>query len=339
MVNINKIFDRRKNMRKCRFCKEYFDNTISKSKITCDKCYDEYPKKMSERKTHLQMLQSLPLEAKIAKSKKIIEDALLEYGDNIAVSYSGGKDSTVLSHLVRQIKPDILHIFSNTTCEYPDTLKHIKWEKEENGMNLVVARPYDDVGRPYGFKRVVGDYGYPAFSKAVGNAIYKYRNATNENSKKNYLEFIKAKFPRYEKYKNMNIANKCCDKLKKEPLKKIKKEYNIQCSFIGTLAEESHWRESSWINYGCNAFESSEPKSRPLSFWREQDVLEYIQLYDLKIPDLYKKGFKRNGCMFCAFGINFEKDRFLKLKEAYPKSHKFLEDNFGDLLDSLDIQY
>lgn len=44
------------------------------------------------------------------------------------VSFSGGKDSTVVSHLVRKAlkTENISHIFGDTTIEYPDTLEYIK---------------------------------------------------------------------------------------------------------------------------------------------------------------------------------------------------------------------
>jgi phosphoadenosine phosphosulfate reductase len=46
----------------------------------------------------------------------------------IMVSFSGGKDSTVVSHLVMSAlgRSDILHIFADTTIELPDTYKYIK---------------------------------------------------------------------------------------------------------------------------------------------------------------------------------------------------------------------
>ena len=51
------------------------------------------------------------------------------------VSFSGGKDSTVVSYLVRKaLKTDeVLHIFGNTTIEYPDTVNYIKRFSGNNG--------------------------------------------------------------------------------------------------------------------------------------------------------------------------------------------------------------
>lgn len=129
----------------CKDCKQDFiqENMFGKGKLYCRSCFDKKRAFISSRKCKLELLKALPLDLKIIKSQILLQEALSKYGTNIYVSYSGGKDSTVLSHIARSIKPDILHIFSNTTCEYPETLKHIKWEKEENGMNVITVRPFD----------------------------------------------------------------------------------------------------------------------------------------------------------------------------------------------------
>jgi len=51
------------------------------------------------------------------------------------VSFSGGKDSLVVSYIVRKAlgSKSILHMFSNTTTEYPDTLEYIKQFRKSNG--------------------------------------------------------------------------------------------------------------------------------------------------------------------------------------------------------------
>lgn len=68
----------------------------------------------------------------------------MEFGLNkVYISYSGGKDSTVLSHIAKSMYPNILHLFANTTNEYPETLKHIRWESEENGTNIITVFPKD----------------------------------------------------------------------------------------------------------------------------------------------------------------------------------------------------
>ena len=72
-------------------------------------------------KNELIMLQSLPLDIKIAKSKRRIQEWIDYYGeDKVYISFSGGKDSTVLLDLVRQVNPNIPAVFVDTGLEYPE---------------------------------------------------------------------------------------------------------------------------------------------------------------------------------------------------------------------------
>lgn len=153
----------------CRICQGRFEeeSMTGLGKLYCRSCYAKRREFIEMRKQKLQLLQALPLEDKILMSKRLVDEAVSEYGlERVYISYSGGKDSTVLSHLIRQKYPDILHIFSNTTCEYPETMQHVKWEKEHNGMNVHVTKPMDKDGRPWHFKRVVEEHGFPCSRNA-----------------------------------------------------------------------------------------------------------------------------------------------------------------------------
>lgn len=331
----------------CCECKnEFYEMEMKgKGKRYCSKCFKEKSDFMKGRKVALNGLRLMPLEAKIIKTKSLIAAAIEEFGiEHIYLSYSGGKDSTVLSHIIRQKYPDMLHIFSNTTNEYPETLKHIKWEQNENGMNLIIIRPIDQYGKAFNFKRVVVEYGFPMFTKRISNAIRTYRRAKTPETRRNSEEYILRMFKKHDQYKNLNISDKCCDKLKKEPIKKLAKKLKMDCAIIGTLSEESRLREVDWLNYGCNIFyQKKDNQCRPLSFWTENDVFQYIEKYGIKIPDLYNMGYERNGCMFCGFGVEYESrtgtNRYEKLAKTHPKMYNYLIKNFGELLDECNIRY
>lgn len=330
---------------KCSKCgKEFISNISNRKQIKyCEYCMEQISLNSKARKNLLKGYQQLDLEIKIKKSLMLIDEAIREFGeDKVYISFSGGKDSTVLSHLVRQHYPDILHIFSDTTNEYPETLKHIIWEQKYNGMNLIRVRPRDGSGRAFNFKRVVDEYGYPMFTKSAANAIRTYRRALSDETRDNSIQYIRRNFKRYEQYKECNISDLCCDKLKKVPIKKKAKQLGLECVMLGTLAEESRQRERDWVQYGCNIFyKKKDNQCRPLSFWTEKDIYQYIELYNIKIADIYKMGYERNGCMFCGFGIHLEGDnnRFMRLKETHPKSYEYLIKNFSDLFDELGVKY
>lgn len=72
-------------------------------------------------KDELKILQALPLDIKIAKTQQRIREWVNRFGvDGVYVSFSGGKDSTVLLHIVREICPDVEAVFVNTGLEYPE---------------------------------------------------------------------------------------------------------------------------------------------------------------------------------------------------------------------------
>ena len=308
----------------------------------CTTCANKIRAHHKSQRLILYQLRSLPLEDKIKLSKEYISEAINEFGaDAIYISYSGGKDSTVLSHITRQIYPNILHIFADTTCEFPETLHHIEWEKTNNNANIITVKPIDGKGVLWSFKRVVDYYGYPVFSKRIANAIRTYRHARTSRTKQNSVEYIQRNFPKYDKYKELNISDKCCEILKKNPIKKKAKALGMKCVILGILADESRQREKDWLNYGCNVFYiKSENQCRPLAFWTEKDILEYIKIYNVKISKLYDMGYTRNGCMYCAFGAHLEKEgqqRFVHLKETHPQEYNYFIDNFGQFIIELNI--
>ena len=141
------------------------------------------------------------LESKIVQTKYLIREAVSEFGlDKVYISYSGGKDSTVLSHIAKTMYPDILHLFANTTNEFPETIQHIKWEREKNGTNIISVIPRDPSGKPWTFKRVVNYYGYPVFSKRVSNAIRTYQHALTPKTQANSIDYMERNFKKYLKY-------------------------------------------------------------------------------------------------------------------------------------------
>lgn len=72
------------------------------------------------------------------EARAYISNKAIPYENNdtcaMFVSFSGGKDSTVVSDLVRKAlaRPDIIHIFGNTTLEFPETYDYIQRFKKEN---------------------------------------------------------------------------------------------------------------------------------------------------------------------------------------------------------------
>jgi len=296
----------------------------------------------------LTMLQSLPLDIKIAKTKLRIREAIEHFGvDGVYVPVSGGIDSTVLSHIVEQYqkewnipKESIPRVNSNTGNEY-------------DGV-LAMARKISDIEvRPKMTPYEVWTYeGYPVASKKTSRMIRDIQNPTekNYNTRNLYLTGIKINgekgssqcklakrwYPFIDENQEFKIkcSEKCCDILKKEPLKRYEKE-NKRIPLIGTMADEGGSREQGYLQTGCNAFENK--KSMPIGFWTKQDILEYVLKYNIEIaPEygeikrneegkLYTTLEERTGCFCCTFGVQFEKgeNRFQRMKRLYPQKYKF----------------
>jgi 3'-phosphoadenosine 5'-phosphosulfate sulfotransferase (PAPS reductase)/FAD synthetase len=276
-------------------------------------------------------MQSWSLERKIEVTQTRIIEWYEKFKGNTYVSFSGGKDSTVLLDLARRIYPDIEAVFIDTGLEYPE-VRQFALSQE----NIIKIKP------EMNFKKVIEKYGYPLISKEVSRDISAARNKPEGKTAQKFIrnsDYHKKYGDAWllEKWtplkdSNIPISNQCCNVMKKLPAKKYGKASG-KVPIIATMACESRLRKKEWLNNGCNAFDKNYPSSQPMSFWTEQDVLLYIIRYEIqyatvygdiledKKGKLYTTGCDRTGCVFCAYGCQCEKEpnRFQRLKQTHPK--------------------
>lgn len=296
----------------------------------------------------LKYFQSMPLDIKVAMTKTRIREWVNHYGQSgTYISFSGGKDSTVLLHLVRELYPDVPAVFVDTGLEYPEIRKFVK--KHDN---VTILRP------SMNFVNVIKKYGYPVIGKEAAERV-DYAKRSIKNNGESYLYHyidVYGKFPTVraeqlygEKYKDriqrftsgsrynyskweplvhvdFNVSSMCCGVMKKKPLKKYAHDTG-RYPITAQMAQESQLREQNWLKHGCNAFEAKKPISNPMSFWTEQDVLRYVKENNVPICSVYGEiipdggqlvfdemeckyctsGCQRTGCIFCCFGAHLEK--------------------------------
>lgn len=177
----------------------------------------------------LKQMQSLPLQTKIQMTRQRIRAWIDEFGeDGVYISFSGGKDSTVLLDIVRKDYPDIEAVFVNTGLEYP-SVRQFALSKED----VTELRP------SMNFRDVIIKYGYPIIGKEVSQTLWEIRKSIQIKSNKYTYRMKKLNGQAVDKDGNpsqynipqwkfllhapFNISHKCCDVMKKNLRRNMKR--------------------------------------------------------------------------------------------------------------------
>lgn len=265
------------------------------------------------------------LEDRIAKIQSINQQYDLE--KNAYLSFSGGKDSTILHYLIDLALPNnkIPRVFINTGIEYLDIVKFIK-DLAKVDDRFVIIEPKHSI------KKILEKYGYPFKSKQHSHnlAIY-WRNKDKEYnlSIKRYLGIIKSntiiRCPKKLEYQftpsfNLKCSDECCNRLKKEPIKKWSKENDKSITLTGMRKEEGGQR----ISIGCIITDKSKNlvKFHPLLVIDEKWENEFLEKYNIKLCKLYYPpyNFSRTGCKGCPFSLKLQEQ--LDIMEIYLPNEK-----------------
>lgn len=265
---------------------------------------------------------------RVQKIRSINEMYDLE--NNAYISFSGGKDSTVLSALIDIALPNnkIPRVFINTGIEYKAIVEFVR-EVSVNDFRFTEIYPTQNI------KSMLEQYGYPFKSKEHSFKISIYQNSGKTKTITNYLgEGTKKSFlcPKKLSYNftpdfNLKCSDKCCIKLKKTPVAKWSVENNRPITITGMRKEEGGQRQSV---KGCTIFYDKEStklhKFHPLLVVSENWINQFVEKFDIKLCKLYYPpyNFKRTGCKGCPFALKLQEQLDL-LEKFFPTERKQCE--------------
>ena len=301
-------------------------------------------------------MQGWSLQRKVQVTQTRILEWYIKFGGQVFISFSGGKDSTVLLDIARRAYPDIPAVFVDTGLEYPELREFVKTKENVNWL-----RPR------YPFSQIIEKYGYPVISKEIADCVDGARKGQKMRLQRlNGIMMApdgsKSVF-NCEKYHYLleapfKISARCCYHMKKAPIYRFERQTGRK-GIVGVMAQESRLRMQSWLQQGCNIFDGKRPVSHPLAFWREQDILEYLRETGIPYAPIYGKiietkkkdgslilkttGVSRSGCMFCMFGIHLEREpnRFQRMQLTHPKQYDYCINRLGcgRVLDFIGVPY
>lgn len=291
-------------------------------------------------------LMALDTEDKEIMTYGKIDEWFTAWEGKCYVSFSGGKDSTVLAYLVAnwlahfKTPPyPLTLVFVNTGLEYPEVQRFVDeyadWLRKKFPrvtIDLVRLRPKMNI------RQVITKYGYSVVSKEVARTVYETRKNPDCMYAKKLYGTLLGRDGNPSQYNCENwrfllnapflISDCCCRVMKKNPMHSYESASRRK-PMVAMMAGESRLRKVNWMKTGCNAFEGKHPMGKPMSFWTEQDVLRFIVSRQIPIASVYGEivasdgendydstladcplhctGCQRTGCMFCGFGAHLER--------------------------------
>lgn len=249
--------------------------------------------------------------------------------NNAYLSFSGGKDSTILHYLIDLALPNnrIPRVFINTGIEYVDIVKFVR-ELAKNDDRVVIIPPTQPI------KKVLETYGYPFKSKNHSHHLAIYQNSGLTTSIKKYLGIEKGNSiytcPNVLQYQftpefKIKCSEKCCDKLKKEPARKWEKVNNRNIVLTGMRKEEGGQRKAL---KGCVITDKNGnvTKFHPLLVVDDGFEDWFIDKYQIELCKLYYPPYNlyRTGCKGCPLALKLQ-DQLDVLEKFLPNERKQCE--------------
>ena len=263
-----------------------------------------------------------------------IRNVIRDYGeDQFYVSFSGGKDSTVLSALVDMALPGnkIPRLYADTGIELNMVRDFVK-QLQKNDDRIIMLPPKVPI------KKMLEKEGYPFKSKFHSSVVDKFQRSGMSKWVSIYImkepaasgEFVKGDHAcpkillhQFEEGYPLRISQRCCDRLKKDPLNAWAKEHNRPYPIIGIMPSEGGQRATAQcLAFRGTKFHAFQPLVRVDKEWEDW----FIEKYNVQICDIYKPpyNFKRTGCKGCPFSLELQ-DQLDQMKQYFPAEYRQCE--------------
>jgi 3'-phosphoadenosine 5'-phosphosulfate sulfotransferase (PAPS reductase)/FAD synthetase len=224
----------------------------------------------------------------------------------------------------------IPRVYANTGIEYKIVFDFVERERErEHPWELIIIKPSVPI------RETLEKEGYPFKSKQHAETLSRFQNRGMSKWVKLYLEdghnWSGNRCPKMLKYQfeegwdGLKVSDKCCKKLKEEPLQKWQKENNKPIAIIGIMPDEGGRRASAqciaWKNKKKTKF-NFQPLVPVTKEWENW----LIEKYSITICDIYYPpyNFDREGCKGCPFNIHLQRE-LDTLQQFFPEERKQCE--------------
>lgn len=266
---------------------------------------------------------------------EVIKQVVNEYGEeHCYISFSGGKDSTVVSELFDLAIPNnkIKRVFSDTGIEYT-SIRDFVLDKAKNDDRIVILKPKKNI------VKCLEEDGYPFKSKlhskyvdiyqrlGMRTSVLRYVEKRDKNSEYNCPNILQYQFTDECKLK---ISDKCCDNLKKSAIKEFKKTGDYKCQVLGLMQEEGGRRKFANCKTTFSWGITFSPLAKVSKEWEDW----FINEYNIKLASVYYPpyNFKRTGCKGCPYALTLERDLEI-MRDLMPNDYKQCWHIFGKVYD------
>lgn len=250
----------------------------------------------------LKVLRKLSLSDKIDLSYRVL-DRMLDATDDVAVAFSGGRDSLIALHLTLQRRQNIKVVFVNTSIEFPETITYVRQLAQDWSLD------FHEVRVKKNFWQLTDERGLPIGGRGNGTFLSELSEAAG-----------------------VKLSNACCNQLKITPARQFYRKMEIEAQVTGLRVDESMMRRFNFADYGALRWSRDYGTlvAWPIFVWNTEDIETYIERYRLPVNPLYEMGHQRVGCWSCMQDFFKTDSRLFTLRQTHPGMYETLKKKYGE---------